>query len=72
MIKVTWEEYNDLVEQLYKKIDFGNYNSLWGVPRGGSIVASNLAQTARFPITTDRTTNHSTIIIYWIFYTILW
>jgi len=47
--RISWNEYTDLLEQLYDKIRYRRFDSIVGIGRGGSLLAAYLASKFGIP-----------------------
>lgn len=52
MLKLSWEEYQKMIEELTAKIKKSGlkFNGIYGVPRGGMIIAVSLSHKLNLPI----------------------
>lgn len=56
-IKISWDEFGNLVEELMLKIK-GDFDGVYGIPRGGLVVALCISHKLRLPMLvqpTDKT-----------------
>jgi hypoxanthine phosphoribosyltransferase len=60
-IYLTWENVEDLILILVEKLKSENYNSIFGIPRGGLIPAVLLSHKLNIPIT--ETINENTLVV---------
>lgn len=56
LIKITWNEYQDMINKLVKQIK-GNFDGIYGVPRGGLPIAVSLSHKLNIPLLLHPTEN---------------
>jgi len=63
ILNCTWMEFTRLIDILSKKIAPNKYNSIYGIPRAGLIVAAMLAYRLNLPVVESEHITKETLIV---------